>query len=68
LSGFVIAYSYGARLAESAMSFGQFVKLRLIRLYPLLFFWNATAYREGNPWSQRRRAARRAPGQEQADH
>ena len=38
LSGFVIAYSYGARLADNALSFGQFVKLRLIRLYPLLFF------------------------------
>jgi peptidoglycan/LPS O-acetylase OafA/YrhL len=38
LSGFVVAYSYGARLADGAMSFGQFVKLRFIRLYPLLFF------------------------------
>ena len=36
LSGFVIAYAYSDRL-NSSLSFKQFVRLRLIRLYPILF-------------------------------
>ncbi|RWA62669.1 acyltransferase [Mesorhizobium sp.] len=36
LSGFVIAYAYEKRL-ESSMNFSQFMRIRIIRLYPLLF-------------------------------
>ena len=36
LSGFVLTHAYGERLT-SGMGFGQFAKLRLIRLYPLYF-------------------------------
>ncbi|MEA1085951.1 acyltransferase [Sphingomonas sp. CD22] len=36
LSGFVIAYAYEGRLA-SGMRFATFAKLRLIRLYPMIF-------------------------------
>lgn len=35
LSGFVIAYAYSDRLAEN-LSFGRFMLLRLVRLYPLV--------------------------------
>lgn len=35
LSGFVIASSYEAKLADRRLSFGAFVKLRLIRFYPM---------------------------------
>jgi peptidoglycan/LPS O-acetylase OafA/YrhL len=37
LSGFVIAFSYEEKL-RSGMSFGRFLIIRLIRLYPLYFF------------------------------
>jgi peptidoglycan/LPS O-acetylase OafA/YrhL len=37
LSGFVLAYSYGERLA-SGLTYGQFVRIRLIRLYPMFLF------------------------------
>lgn len=40
LSGFVIAYSYLNRLAED-MSVWEFVKKRLIRLYPMFFLGGA---------------------------
>ena len=36
LSGFVIAHAYEQRLM-SGMTFGQFMRIRLIRLYPLYF-------------------------------
>lgn len=36
LSGFVIAYAYEARLSGD-MTFTDFVKIRLIRLYPVIF-------------------------------
>ena len=36
LSGFVIGYAYENRLLLGAMSFGQFVVARIIRLYPLI--------------------------------
>ncbi|MCB1721025.1 MAG: acyltransferase [Rhodospirillales bacterium] len=36
LSGFVIAHAYENRLI-SGLSFGKFLKIRLIRLYPLIF-------------------------------
>ncbi len=35
LSGFVIARSYEARLAEGRLGFGRFVWTRVVRLYPL---------------------------------
>ncbi len=35
LSGFVIAHSYGTRLAEDAVSIGRFMALRIGRIYPL---------------------------------
>jgi peptidoglycan/LPS O-acetylase OafA/YrhL len=35
LSGFVIAYAYDEKLREGAISFTQFLKIRLIRLYPV---------------------------------
>ncbi|WP_317930501.1 acyltransferase [Halioxenophilus sp. WMMB6] len=35
LSGFVIAESYAGRLARRDITIGQFVKLRLIRVYPV---------------------------------
>lgn len=36
LSGFVIAYAYGGRLAGRRMSFAEFLKARILRLYPLI--------------------------------
>ena len=38
LSGFVIAHSYGARLAEGRVSIGRFMGLRIGRIYPLHLF------------------------------
>ncbi|TWF56499.1 acyltransferase family protein [Neorhizobium alkalisoli] len=38
LSGFVLAHAYGAALREGRMSAGQFMKARLMRLYPLYGF------------------------------
>jgi peptidoglycan/LPS O-acetylase OafA/YrhL len=38
LSGFVIANSYEARMADGRLSVGAFVKLRLIRFYPMYLF------------------------------
>jgi peptidoglycan/LPS O-acetylase OafA/YrhL len=35
LSGFVIAYAYDEKLRSGAISFTQFLKIRLIRLYPV---------------------------------
>jgi peptidoglycan/LPS O-acetylase OafA/YrhL len=35
LSGFVIAHAYGDALANGTMPFSSFVKVRLIRLYPI---------------------------------
>jgi peptidoglycan/LPS O-acetylase OafA/YrhL len=35
LSGFVIALSYEARLADGTLGFGRFVRVRMVRLYPL---------------------------------
>ena len=35
LSGFVVAYAYGERL-RTTLTFGQFARLRLIRLWPLI--------------------------------
>ncbi len=35
LSGFVIAYAYDEKLRSGALSIGRFVKVRLIRLYPV---------------------------------
>jgi peptidoglycan/LPS O-acetylase OafA/YrhL len=35
LSGFVIALSYEARLADGSLGFGRFVWVRVVRLYPL---------------------------------
>ncbi|MBX9885510.1 MAG: acyltransferase [Novosphingobium sp.] len=37
LSGFVVAHSYETRLAGGALSLRQFVRLRVVRLYPLAF-------------------------------
>lgn len=37
LSGFVIAMSYERRLASGSMGFFEFARLRLIRLYPVIF-------------------------------
>lgn len=36
LSGFVIQHAYGEKLASGRMGFGQFARLRAIRLYPLI--------------------------------
>src|ERR1700761_290962 len=36
LSGFVVAYAYEARL-QSTLSLASFARVRLIRLYPLIF-------------------------------
>jgi peptidoglycan/LPS O-acetylase OafA/YrhL len=36
LSGFVVAFAYEDRL-RSGMTFGKFTRLRLVRLYPLIF-------------------------------
>lgn len=38
LSGFVITHSYGVRLGEGKVSVGQFMGLRLGRIYPLHLF------------------------------
>lgn len=38
LSGFVIARSYEGALASGELGFGQYVRLRFERLYPMLFF------------------------------
>ncbi len=35
LSGFVIAHAYERKLDSGAMTFGDFVKVRLVRLYPM---------------------------------
>jgi peptidoglycan/LPS O-acetylase OafA/YrhL len=35
LSGFVIALSYEARLGDGRLPFGRFVRVRMVRLYPL---------------------------------
>lgn len=43
LSGFVIAHAYERKLADGGMSFGEFVRIRLIRLYPLLALGAALA-------------------------
>ena len=61
LSGFVIASSYEAKLADRRLSFGAFVKLRLIRFYPMylvalaLGIWLAwiTGVTNGEPVSHR---------------
>lgn len=37
LSGFVIAHSYGARL-QNGMTNAEYIKRRIIRLYPMLVF------------------------------
>lgn len=37
LSGFVLAYSYDERLGSRRMTWRQFMALRIIRLYPMLF-------------------------------
>ena len=37
LSGFVIAFSYEKKLASGVMRFADFIRRRLIRLYPLVF-------------------------------
>ncbi|MDB4973024.1 MAG: hypothetical protein JWN48_1365 [Myxococcaceae bacterium] len=46
LSGFVIALAYEGRLASGALTRGEFLKLRVIRLYPVYFlsFLLATAF------------------------
>ena len=44
LSGFVIARSYGERLARGTMPFTEFVRVRLIRLYPMLFVSTLLAF------------------------
>ena len=36
LSGFVISYAYGEKLASGRMGFGGFVKARVLRLWPLV--------------------------------
>jgi peptidoglycan/LPS O-acetylase OafA/YrhL len=41
LSGFVIAHSYGKKLDGHHLSFLEFVKLRFIRLYPMIFIGTA---------------------------
>jgi peptidoglycan/LPS O-acetylase OafA/YrhL len=41
LSGFVIAHSYGNKLDGHHLSFLEFVKLRFIRLYPMIFIGTA---------------------------
>ncbi|KJC50888.1 hypothetical protein UB31_11670 [Bradyrhizobium sp. LTSP849] len=43
LSGFVIAYAYGARLRDRSISFLGFLAVRVIRLYPLLILAGALA-------------------------
>ena len=43
LSGFVLAHAYGQRLREGKLSVGAFLKVRLIRLYPLYLFGLAIA-------------------------
>jgi peptidoglycan/LPS O-acetylase OafA/YrhL len=44
LSGFVIARSYGERMANGTMPFTEFVRVRLIRLYPMLFVSTLLAF------------------------
>lgn len=34
LSGFIVAHAYEGKIRSEAMSFGEFVRVRLIRLYP----------------------------------
>jgi len=43
LSGFVLAHAYGQRLREGRLSTGAFLKVRLIRLYPLYLLGLAIA-------------------------
>jgi peptidoglycan/LPS O-acetylase OafA/YrhL len=43
LSGFVLAHAYGSRLQQGSMSFGRFVLIRMIRLYPLYFLGSVIA-------------------------
>jgi peptidoglycan/LPS O-acetylase OafA/YrhL len=44
LSGFVIARSYGERLTNGTMPFTEFIRVRLIRLYPMLFVSTLLAF------------------------
>lgn len=44
LSGFVIAHAYGASLATATMSFSDFARRRIIRLYPLAFLGSAIGF------------------------
>lgn len=37
LSGFVVAHAYGERIVAGAMTFRDFVRVRLVRLYPMIF-------------------------------
>jgi peptidoglycan/LPS O-acetylase OafA/YrhL len=50
LSGFVIAYSYQARLA-GGMTTRQFMLIRLVRLYPLYFLGTLISCATGLVWS-----------------
>lgn len=56
LSGFVIAFAYDQRLRGAAMSFPQFLRVRVIRLWPLIVIgallgcWAAVAHALGEHW------------------
>jgi peptidoglycan/LPS O-acetylase OafA/YrhL len=41
LSGFVVAYAYDERLANGSMTWRQFMVVRMIRLYPMVFVGTA---------------------------
>jgi len=41
MSGFVLAHAYQARLMSSAMSFGDFMRVRVVRLWPLYLLGTA---------------------------
>lgn len=56
LSGFVIGFAYDRRLRDGAMPFAQFVRVRIIRLWPLIVVgallgcWAAVAHALGEHW------------------
>ncbi len=60
LSGFVLAHAYLNKLASGRMTFGQFIVVRVIRLYPLYLFAllgvlcvlaTMVAFGRPSPWS-----------------
>ena len=44
LSGFVIARAYGSRLESGTLGFAEFTAIRLVRLFPMLFFGTVVGF------------------------